>query len=100
MIHRFVDDRDLWVGAIEAVADLDALMSLAAHAINAGRWTKNTQIYEYMPMSLAAHAINAGRWTKKTQIYALMCLAALSISAGRWTKKTQIYAHELGSPCN
>ena len=72
MIHRFVDDRDLWVGAIEAVADLDALMSLAAHAINAGRWTKNTQIYEYMPMSLAAHAINAGRWANCTKCVAII----------------------------
>jgi len=35
MVRRFVDDRELWVGAVEAVAELDALMSLAAHAINA-----------------------------------------------------------------
>ena len=35
MIRRFVDARDLWVGAVEAVADLDALMSLAAHALHA-----------------------------------------------------------------
>ncbi|KAF5838281.1 muts domain V-domain-containing protein [Dunaliella salina] len=35
MVRRFVEDRELWVGAVESVAELDALMSLAAHALNA-----------------------------------------------------------------
>eukprot|EP00983_Pelagomonas_calceolata_P085529 1156580-Pelagomonas_calceolata.AAC.2 len=35
MVRRFVEDRELWVRAVEAVAELDALMSLAAHALNA-----------------------------------------------------------------
>jgi hypothetical protein len=35
MIRRFVEDSSLWVGAVEAVAELDALTSLASHALNA-----------------------------------------------------------------
>jgi hypothetical protein len=33
-VRRFVSHKELWMGAVGAVAELDALMSLAAAALN------------------------------------------------------------------
>ncbi len=33
LVVRFVSHKSLWVGLVEAVAELDALLSLAAHAL-------------------------------------------------------------------
>ncbi len=35
LLIKFVSHKSLWVAVVEAVADLDALMSLAAHAMSA-----------------------------------------------------------------
>jgi hypothetical protein len=36
LVRRFCGDRELWGWAVDSVAELDALMSLASHALNAG----------------------------------------------------------------